>query len=154
MAADPDQMRSFQRLDAGTTTSGRLVDADLAALQAMHVAHVINLAMADHPEAWADADAKLAAAGIAYTHVPVPFDAPSEAHYQAFCAALGAQPGPVHVHCIANFRVSAFFYRLHRERGMDEGSARALLHAQWAPELSDDPRAKVWAAFIAEGGAA
>jgi hypothetical protein len=33
---------------------------------------------------------------------------------------------PVHVHCIANYRVSAFFYRYRRDvLGMDEARARA-----------------------------
>jgi hypothetical protein len=51
---------------------------------------------------------------------------------------------PVHVHCIANYRVSAFLYRYRREvRGMDEARARADLEAIWQPE-------GVWAAFIAD----
>ena len=147
--AELDGIRAWQRLDGRTTTSGRIEDGDLAALTALGTSHVINLAMADHAEALADEGAKVMAAGMAYTHIPVPFDAPDEAHYAAFKRALGQQPGGVHVHCIMNWRVSAFFYRLNRENGMAEGEARALMHAQWAPELSHDPRAKVWAEFIA-----
>ena len=52
-----------------------------------------------------------------------------------------------------NWRVSAFYYRLHREQGMAEAEARALLHKLWAPEASDDPRARVWADFIGKGDA-
>ncbi len=145
--ADPDDIRAWQRLDDRTTTSGKLQDADVARLAAIGVKHVINLALDDHPEALADEGAKLAAAGVSYTHIPVPFDAPDESHYAAFAAAL--QPGEaVHVHCIMNWRVSAFYYRLNRERGMDEAEARALLEIQWSPHESDDPRARVWAEFI------
>ncbi len=147
--ADPEDIRGWLRLDAGTTTSGKLDDCDPARLSAIGVKHVINLAMSDHPEALVDAAAKFAAAGIAYTHIPVPFDAPDATHYAAFKAALAAGEGPVHVHCIMNWRVSAFYYRLHREQGMDEAQAKALLHQLWSPELSDDPRTKVWAEFIA-----
>ena len=146
---DPDDIRGWLRLDNATTTSGKLDDGDPARLAAIGVWRVINLALGDHPEALADAAAKFAAVDIAYTHIPVPFDAPDETHYAAFKAALAAGEGPVHVHCIMNWRVSAFFYRLHREQGMDEVAATALLHKLWAPELSDDPRAKVWAEFIA-----
>lgn len=146
---DPEHIRAWQRLDEQTTTSGRIEDGDLGALTALGTTHVINLAMADHPEALADEGAKVMAAGMAYTHIPVPFDAPDEAHYAAFKRAVGKHAGSVHVHCIMNWRVAAFFFRLNREAGMDEAKARALMHQQWAPELSDDPRAKVWADFIA-----
>jgi hypothetical protein len=49
---------------------------------------------------------------------------------------------PVHVHCIANYQVSAFFYRYRRDvLGMDETQARGELEAIWHPE-------GVWAAFV------
>lgn len=147
--SDPADIRNWLRLGPELTTSGRLEEGDPARLAAIGVRRVINLAMGDHPEVLPDAGAKFAAEGVAYTHIPVPFDAPDEAHYAAFKAALGEGEGPVHVHCIMNWRVSAFFYRLHREQGMAEPEAKALLHRLWAPEQSDDPRAKVWAEFIA-----
>lgn len=151
--ADPDGIRSWQRLSADVTTSGRIEDADIARLAELGVAHVINLALDDHPEALSGEGAKLADAGIGYTHIPVPFDAPDEGHYRAFVAAFEAGAKPVHVHCIANWRVSAFFYRYHRERGMDEGRARALMERQWSPNTHSHPAAQTWAAFIAERNA-
>ena len=153
MPEDPHQIRNFQRLDPRTTTSGRLREEDLEALALIGVAHVVNLALDDHPEALADEAGKLAARGIDYSHIPVPFADPREEHYAAFAAALDAAgEAPVHVHCIMNYRVSAFFYRYHRERGMDEAQARALLEAQWAPDRSDRPEAAPWGRFIAAAG--
>jgi uncharacterized protein (TIGR01244 family) len=147
---DPSDIRGWQRLDALTTTSGKLDEADVTRLAAIGVKHVINLALDSHPEALADEGAKLATQGIGYTHIPVPFDAPSEAHFDTFRAAIKEVcSAPVHVHCIANFRVSAFYYRLNRDhRGMDEAQARALMEAQWAPDKSDRPETEVWAEFI------
>jgi hypothetical protein len=53
-----------------------------------------------------------------------------------------ASDSPVHVHCIANYRVSAFVYRYRRTiLGMDEARARADLDRVWQP----DP---VWKEFI------
>lgn len=147
---DPEDIRGWQRLSPQVTTSGRIEDADIPRLKAIGVAHVINLALIDHPDALADEGAKLAAAGIDYTHIPVPFDAPGEADFTAFVEALGAARHPVHVHCIANWRVSAFFYRYHRTQGMAEAEARALMERQWSPETSDHPAAPHWAAFISE----
>jgi len=43
----------------------------------------------------------------------------------------------VHVHCIANYRVSAFFYRYRRDAlGMDEGKVRAEMEAIWDRRVS------------------
>lgn len=148
--ADPADIRGWQRLAGDVTTSGRLEEGDVARLAALGVRQVVNLALDSHPEALADEAGKFAAEGIAYTHIPVPFDAPQEAHYAAFRDAVEAGPKPVHVHCIMNWRVSAFFYRLHRdERGMAEDEARALMVQQWEPDASDKPEWAVWADFIA-----
>lgn len=146
--SDPADIRGWQRLDARTTTSGRLEHGDVARLKAIGVGHVINLALDDHPEALeAEAD-RLGAHAIGYTHIPIPFDAPGEDHYAAFREAVTAADGPLHVHCIMNYRVSALFYRLNRERGMPEAEARALMRRQWDPLASDDPRTRPWADLI------
>lgn len=147
MPEDPHDIRGWQRLGPEITTSGRLEPDDVARLAAIGVRHVINLALDDHPEALADEGERLAAAGIAYTHIPVPFDAPDHGHFARFRAAV-AKGGPVHVHCIMNWRVSAFFHRLHRAEGMPQDQADALLRQQWDPRQSDDPRAMVWADFL------
>jgi uncharacterized protein (TIGR01244 family) len=149
--ADPDDIRGWQRLSDSVTTSGCLTSADPARLAAIGVRHVINLALEDHPEALANESEKLAMLGIAYSHIPVPFDAPAEAHFDAFVAALDAAKGPVHVHCIMNWRVSAFFHRLHCAQGMSADQADALMQAQWDPRASDDPRVAVWAEFLRAG---
>lgn len=150
MAGDPADIRGWQRLDSETTTSGRIEDADVARLAALGVRHVVNLALDTHPETLADEAGKLAAAGIAYTHIPVPFDAPGKDDFAAFREAVEVGPRPVHVHCIMNWRVSAFFYRLNRDhRAMPEAEARALMAQQWVPDAGDKPEYPAWAEFIA-----
>lgn len=151
---DPDDIACWQRLDKTTTTSGFLEAGDVARLSDLGVRHLINLALDDHDYALPGEAGLMADAGIAYTHIPVPFDAPEDVHYEAFRQAYEAAEGPVHVHCIANWRVSAFFYRYNREvRGMDERDARALMERQWTPETCDNPNATKWAAFIVSGAA-
>lgn len=147
---DPDDIAAWLRIDAKTTTSGKLDARDVARLAKLGVGHVINLAMPDSDDAL-DGEAELmAASGIAYTHIPVPFDAPDDAHFEAFVAACKAHASPVHVHCIANMRVSAFLYRFHRDHaGMDEAEARALMEQIWSPHTGDHPSLAPWARFIA-----
>ena len=147
---DPTHLTAWQRLDAATTTSGFLTGADLLTLSELGTRTVINLALADHPRALADEAGQLAALGIAYHHIPVPFDAPGDDHFTAFCAALAEAERPLHVHCIFNWRVSAFFCRYHQSvTGMSATEARALMARQWDPAAHDHPDAPAWARFIA-----
>jgi uncharacterized protein (TIGR01244 family) len=148
--SDPADIRAWQRISPEVTTSGRIEDGDVARLADIGTRHVINLALDEHPEALAGEAEKLAARGIFYTHIPVPFDAPEESHYRLFEAALEGGAAPVHVHCIANWRVSAFFYRYHRAHGMTEALARDIMEQQWSPENHEHPAAPQWAALIAE----
>jgi len=152
---DPEHIACWQRIDARVTTSGRLEAPDIDALAAIGVAHVVNLALAESPGALADEADLLAQRGIAYTHIPVPFGAPDEAHFAAFRKALEGGKEPVHVHCIMNWRVSAFLFRWNRDHaGMAEAEARALMERQWSPETSDHADAPAWASFIARKDAA
>ena len=149
MTADPTDIRNFLRLSPNITTSGRLQPGDPARLAAIGTASVINLALENHPEALPNAAEEMADAGLTYAHIPVPFADPTEAHYQAFRTALKAAQTPIHVHCIMNWRVSAFFYRYHREAcGMPEPEARAWLEKIWSPHTSDTAEAAPWRAFV------
>jgi protein tyrosine phosphatase (PTP) superfamily phosphohydrolase (DUF442 family) len=109
------------------------------------VRRVINLGLHSHEHALADEAASLRALGIDYVHIPVPFDAPTAQHYDQFASALmAAGDEPVHVHCILNARVSAFFYRYRiAAMGMDATVARAAMETVWRP-------GGVWAAFIGD----
>jgi len=141
--ADPDFIYNWRRLDARITTSGQPTDTQLADIAALGVRHVVNLGLHSHPKALPDEAASVAAHGMAYIHIPVDFANPAQADFDRFCTVLAElQDVPVHVHCIANYRVSAFFYRYRRDvLGMDERLARADLDALWQPD-------GVWADFI------
>jgi uncharacterized protein (TIGR01244 family) len=146
MAGDPADIRNWQRRPDGITTSGKLEAHDPARLAAIGVRHVVNLALDSHPEALAEEAGLLAAHGIAYTHIPVPFDAPTPEHVAALAEALAAHPGPTHVHCIMNWRVTAFFYLLDRAAGVPEPEARARM-AVWNP-LEDERAPEAWRALL------
>ena len=137
---DPE---SIYRLDDRITTSGQPSETQLADIAALGVRYVINLGLHSHEKALPDEAVTVDALGMTYAHIPVDFKNPTERDFDAFCTALKeASDGPVHVHCIANYRVSAFFYRYRRTvLGMDAARARADLDQVWQP----DP---VWRAFI------
>ena len=151
LPGDPADIRGWQRRADGISTSGKLEPNDPVRLAAIGVRHVVNLALDSHPEALADEAALLAAEGIAYTHIPVPFDAPTPAHVAALAEALAEHSGPAHVHCIMNWRVTAFFYLLDRAAGVPEAEARARMAKVWDP-LEDESAPEVWRALL-DGGA-
>jgi uncharacterized protein (TIGR01244 family) len=142
--SDPETIYNWRRLDGRVTTSGQPTEAQLADLQALGVRTVINLGLHSHEKALPDEKAAVEALGMTYLHIPVDFRNPTEADFTRFCAAFEAHThAPIHVHCIANFRVSAFFYRYRRDvLGMDEADASAAMEDVWKPE-------GVWTEFIA-----
>ena len=145
---DPSDIRNWRRRSDAITTSGRLEAGDPARLAALGVRHVVNLALDDHPEALPDEAERLAAEGIGYSHIPVPFDAPRREHVAELARVLADTKGPVHVHCIMNWRVTAFFYLLDLENGVPKREARARMATVWDPLASDDPRLAPWKALL------
>ncbi len=146
--SDPTEIFAWRRLDDRLTSSGQPSEAQLQKLRDLGVVHVINLALHSHEKALPDEAATVAGLGMVYTHIPVAFDAPTEADFAQFCAAMAAAgEAKLHVHCIINARVSAFLYRYRRDvLGMDEAVARAAMETVWQP-------GGVWAAFIGDDAA-
>lgn len=143
MPDDPVDIVNWRRLDARVTTSGQPSVDQLGRIAALGVREVINLGLHTHERALPDEAGAVAGLGMRYTHLPVDFNAPTAADFAAFVAAFEASaPDPVHVHCIMNWRVSAFFYRYRRDvLGLDPAAIRADMDAIWSP----DP---VWTAFL------
>jgi protein tyrosine phosphatase (PTP) superfamily phosphohydrolase (DUF442 family) len=140
---DPDGIYNWRRLDDRITTSGQPTEPQLADIQVLGVAHIVNLALHTHEKALPDEAESVRSLGMTYTHIPVDFQNPTEEDFDQFCAVMEQfRDAPTHVHCIANYRVSAFFYRYRRDvLGWDDAKARADMDAIWHPE-------GVWAEFI------
>jgi len=134
---------NFRRLSSALTTSGQPDEAQFAALRDAGVETVINLALSNSLRALPDEAATLAALGLRYIHIPVEFTAPTEADFETFAAVMqGLGDTPVHVHCAANYRVSAFLYRYRVERlGWSAERARFDLDAVWEADA-------VWQRFL------
>jgi uncharacterized protein (TIGR01244 family) len=135
---------NVREVDGSLLTSGQPTEAQLESVARAGVQVVINLAPHDGPRALADEASSVAALGMDYIHVPVPFAAPAAAHLEAFFEAMDAnQARPALVHCAANKRVTAFLglYRVIR-LGWTLDEAFALMRTVWEPDA-------VWSRFIA-----
>jgi protein tyrosine phosphatase (PTP) superfamily phosphohydrolase (DUF442 family) len=141
--ADPETIYNWRRLDDRVTTSGQPTEPQLADIHALGVRHIINLGLHSHEKALPDEAASVSRLGMTYIHIPVDFQKPTDGDFDQFCSAMEQlKEVPVHVHCIANYRVSAFFYRYRRDvLGMAEAQARADMEQVWRPN-------GVWATFV------
>ena len=141
--ADPETIYNWRRLDDRITTSGQPTEPQLADVHALGVRHIVNLGLHTHDKALPDEAASVSGLGMTYIHIPVDFQNPTDQDFEQFCSVMERlNDVPVHVHCIANYRVSAFFYRYRRDvLGMDETQARGEMEAIWHPE-------GVWAALV------
>ena len=123
-------------IDDRLVTSGQPSARGLAALRARGFEVVIYLAPATVHDAVREEPAILAAQGIEFVHVPIPFDTPAESHFLAFSEALGKRRSrKVLVHCQVNLRASSmtFLYRAIVER-QDPARAYEAVARVWSPE--------------------
>jgi len=146
---DPTGIINWRRVDERVTTSGQPSEEQLAEIKALDVSHIVNLGPHDNEGALADEAASVAALGMTYVYIPVEFEAPTDENFAQFCAAMERlKDKRIHVHCIYNARVSAFFYRYAGAGlGGDVDEAFARMDGIWRPG-SD------WADFIGDAGAA
>ena len=134
---------NWREWDARISLSGQPTEDQLALLAENGVREILNLGPHTNDGALEDEPGTVAALGMNYRYIPVDFENPTEADWEAFCAEMeDIGQARVHVHCIYNARVSAFFYRYAREgRGGDIDAAFALMDGIWRP-------GGVWARFI------
>ena len=124
---------NYRKVDEHHATGGQPTEEQLKAAAAEGFATVINLATIDPRYSLQDEAAAVAALGMKYRHIPVPWDQPSEADFAAFEQAMqSAGQGKTLVHCAANFRATAFY------------SLYAMKHLGWSRTRAEEFRASIW----------
>lgn len=140
---DLPHILNWRRLDDTITTSGQPTEDQLADIKGLSVTHIINLGPHHNDGALPDEAGTVKALDMEYIYIPVEFENPTEADFDRFCSAIeGLRDTQVHVHCIYNARVSAFFYRYAKTgRTIPPVHALAIMDGIWKP--GND-----WAAFL------
>jgi len=124
-------------------TAGQPDRSSLQRLKAEGYAAVISLAPGNTPDAVPDQAEILAAQGVEFVHIPIPWQAPEARHLDAMAAAMQRLKGKkVLVHCQMNMRASAltFLYRTIYEKE-DPATAWGDVKSLWTPTNQ-------WAEFI------
>jgi uncharacterized protein (TIGR01244 family) len=135
------EIKNYRQLTERIATAGQPSRQELEMVAAAGYQTVINLHISpDLP----DEGNVVRSLGMAYVHIPVPWEQPARSHLERFFQAMEAHDGEsLFVHCAANMRVSAFMalYRIHRLGWTVED---ALVQVDLAAFPS------VWQAFIRE----
>lgn len=108
---------------------------------------VINLALKTSEGAIPDENKLVEALGMKYIHIPVEWTHPTGQNLKDFFEAMHVHHDEkIHVHCQANYRVSAFImlYRV-LQLGWKKEDALPIMERMWNPE--DFP---IWQKFIDE----
>ncbi|MFO1339843.1 MAG: protein tyrosine phosphatase family protein [Burkholderiaceae bacterium] len=124
-------------------TSGQPTRAALEGLGARGFGGVIYLAPSTVPDAVRDEAAIVERQGLRYVNIPIPFNKPGDADFDAFVAAMdGMKDRQVLVHCQVNMRGSSmvFLYRVIAGHEPPEAAYEAVTKV-WSPD-------GVWKQFI------
>lgn len=146
--SDPTDVFMWRRIDNRLTTSGQPTEDQLERIKKLGVTHVVNLGLHEHEKALPNEERVVSKLGMEYVHIPVNFGNPTNEDYECFRAALRELgKNVIHIHCIANLRVSAFLYRYRRDDlAVPDTVARKEMDSIWRP-------GGVWARFVADEGA-
>ena len=138
---------NFRRVNTQITTSGVVGTRRLKELAQEGYEIVINLLPNDSDDATENERQLVENQGIKYIYIPVDFKHPNLSNYDQFINALDeVKQSKVHIHCAANYRVSAFYSLYAQSRGLwDASQAQSFVQGIWAPQ--DYPG---WPGFIAE----
>jgi protein tyrosine phosphatase (PTP) superfamily phosphohydrolase (DUF442 family) len=139
-----EDIRNFVRVGDRLATAGQPSESQLREVAAMGYRAVINLGLLDPRYCLPDEAGLANALGLAYSHIPVQFDAPRREDFDAFVAAMDEHAAqPRFVHCAANYRVSAFVALYGELRwGWTRAAADAHIRRVWVPN-------DTWQRFIA-----
>lgn len=127
-----DEIYNAIQVNEHLLTSGQPTEDQLKAASDNGFARVINLAPLDG-RSLPDEAGLVRSLNMNYVHIPVIWTDPKPSDFEAFEQAMSQQPdAKTLVHCVANFRVTAFY------------SLYAQKHLGWSEEQADTFRARIW----------
>ncbi len=106
-----NKAHNFIHNDERISSSGTLMNIDLKSLADAGYEAVINL-LPDDDNRYAISGEKdrFDALGIDYSYIPVDWEAPTRADFDAFeSAMISTKEKKLHIHCAANYRATGFY---------------------------------------------
>ena len=130
------EIKNFVALTDKIGTSGQPTADQFKLIANAGYRHIINIATPDNNASISNEAEIVTLLGMNYFQIPVPYDKPEPKHVLCFCQLMNALDSePVFVHCIMNYRVSAFMHHyLSKVVGLEKSAARSPIFNQWQPE--------------------
>jgi protein tyrosine phosphatase (PTP) superfamily phosphohydrolase (DUF442 family) len=143
-----ESIYNFRAISDNLASAGQATEEQFKAVKEAGFELVINLASVDSKYDLANEAKTIADLGIEYINIPVIWNNPTAEDLQDFFDVMEANEGKkIFVHCIANFRVSAFIM-LYRtiKKAVPLAEAEQHMRAIWNPE----EKYPIWLDFIAK----
>ena len=139
-------VRALQQQAPQLLSSGLPSEQQFAQLKQAGVDVVINLMPDNSKDAHPDERKLVTQAGMDYVYIPVDWQNPKVEDVEAFFTVMDQHKGKnVLVHCLANYRASAFAYLYQLKQGQKPEIEKTM--APWNGELSSYPK---WQALLAD----
>lgn len=145
--SDLESIYNFRAISGNLATSGQPTEEQLKAIKEAGFELVINLASLDSKYDLEDEAKSVTALGMDYINIPVIWQDPTMENLHAFFDTMEANESKkIFVHCIANYRVSAFtmLYRAIK-KGLPLAEAKQDMLPIWDPKTYNT---SIWADFI------
>lgn len=134
-AAELSEISNYREYSPVFASSGQPSKTELDALAAAEYERIIYIAFSTSGKALENEDDIVKNLGMDYVHIPVIWDAPSNADFYAFADVMQRYPDKkTLLHCQVNYRASAFsfLYRvLYQDVSVAE--AKADMNSVWQP---------------------
>jgi len=126
---------NFRRISARLTTSGIVQTDGLRALGSQGYEVLVNLLPDSSEHAVPNERSIVESQDIEYIHIPVDFKQPAAGDFATFSEVMDRiRERRVHVHCAANYRVSAFYSLYAISRGLwSRDEAMNFISGIWQP---------------------
>jgi protein tyrosine phosphatase (PTP) superfamily phosphohydrolase (DUF442 family) len=132
-AVSTQGIHNFRKVDDQISTAGQPNEEQIRAAAAEGFTRVINLATINPRYSLPDEEGLVRSVGMTYHHIPVDWDRPTDADFDAFERVMESVGGDkTLIHCAANFRVTAFY------------SLYAMKHLGWSQARAEEFRSSIW----------
>lgn len=141
-----EEIMNYRKISERLASSGQPSEMQFKEIAAAGFEVVINLAMPNSDNAIPEEGYFVTARKMDYVHLAIPFEAPTAEHLRSFFALMQAfESKKCWIHCVVNYRVSAFLYQYFRlVKHASEEEARKVIIEEWGPDA-------VWRDFMALG---
>jgi uncharacterized protein (TIGR01244 family) len=127
------EIYNYRKVNDQLITGGKPTAEQLKSAADDGIRTVINLATFNPQHSLEDEAGLVQSLGMAYHHIPVEWEQPTETDFEAFEQVFKQlAEGKVLIHCAANFRATAFY------------ALYALKNLGWSEAQADTFRASIW----------